>query len=148
MEVPLSWTGEESTPPWWPQVSTRWWPPTPRGVCDGFGGGGSMDIPEDLELNGSAVAQGDSAAYYYSTRWAATTPGPTQGRKNSKSSSFAISLMWTEPGLHEVCVTETNQDGCTGPCLHGGVRGGRRLECRRSFGIGHLIVLPVWRATW
>ena len=22
--------------------------------------------------------------------------------------------MWTHPGLHEVCVTETNQDGCTG----------------------------------
>ena len=27
--------------------------------------------------------------------------------------SFAISLMWTDP-VSGVCVTETNQDGCTG----------------------------------
>ena len=74
------------------------------------------DIPEDLELNGSAsVVQGDSAAYYYEyTLGSNYTWTYTGAEEQQVFNSFAISLMWTEPGLHEVCVTETNQDGCTG----------------------------------
>ena len=74
------------------------------------------DIPEDSELNGSAsVAQGDSAAYYYEyTLGSNYTWTHTGAEEQQVFNSFAISLMWTEPGFHEVCVTETNQDGCTG----------------------------------
>ena len=74
------------------------------------------DIPEDLELNGNAsVVQGDSAAYYYEyTLGSNYTWTYTGAEEQQVLNSFAISLMWTEPGFHEVCVTETNQDGCTG----------------------------------
>ena len=74
------------------------------------------DIPEDLELNGNAsVVQGDSAAYYYEyTLGSNYTWTYTGAEEQQVFNSFAISLMWTEPGFHEVCVTETNQDGCTG----------------------------------
>ena len=113
MEVPL--IGLRPTPPWWPQVSTRWWPPTPLAFQWGqwWWSGGH---PEDLELNGSAsVAQGDSAAYYYEyTLGSNYTWTYTGAEEQQVFNSFAISLMWTEPGFHEVCVTETNQDGCTG----------------------------------
>ncbi|MGB1056068.1 MAG: SprB repeat-containing protein, partial [Flavobacteriales bacterium] len=74
------------------------------------------DIPEDLELNGNAsVAQGDSAAYYYEyTLGSNYTWTYTGAEEQQVFNSFAISLMWTDPGFQEVCVTETNQDGCTG----------------------------------
>jgi hypothetical protein len=74
------------------------------------------DIPDDLELNGSAsVAQGDSAAYYYEYTLGSNYAWTYTGAEEQQVfNSFAISLMWTEPGFHEVCVTETNQDGCTG----------------------------------
>ena len=52
----------------------------------GFCRCGSADIPEDLELNGSAsVVQGDSAAYYYEYTLAVITLTYT-GQKSSKSS--------------------------------------------------------------
>jgi len=74
------------------------------------------DIPDDLELNGSAsVAQGDSAAYYYEYTLGSNYAWTYTGAEEQQVfNSCAISLMWTEPGFHEVCVTETNQDGCTG----------------------------------
>ena len=73
-------------------------------------------IPEQLDLTGDLfVAQGDSAAYYYeysigsSYEW--TYTGATA---EEVLSIFAISLLWDSLGTHEVCVTETNQEGCSG----------------------------------
>ena len=103
------------------------------------------DIPEDLELNGSAsVIQGDSAAYYYeytlgsNYKWTYTGAGEQQ-----VFNSFAISLIWTEPGLHEVCVTETNQDGCTGNpvCMEVLVEDDV-WSVEGSQGLNHLILQP------
>jgi hypothetical protein len=74
------------------------------------------DIPEPLELNGDwDVIQGDSAAYYYEytlgSTYAWTYTGATE---QEVLTIFAISLQWDSIGWQEVCVTETNQDGCIG----------------------------------
>ena len=73
-------------------------------------------IPEQLDLTGDLfVAQGESAAYYYeysigsSYEW--TYTGATA---EEVLSIFAISLLWDSLGTQEVCVTETNQEGCSG----------------------------------
>ncbi len=73
-------------------------------------------IPEPLDLNGDTfVAQGDSAAYYYEytlgSTYAWTFTGATE---EEVLSIFAISLLWDSLGTQEVCVIETNQEGCSG----------------------------------
>jgi hypothetical protein len=61
------------------------------------------------------VVEGDSAAYYYEYALGSNYTWTYTGAEEQQVfNSFAISLLWTEPGYHEVCVTETNQDGCTG----------------------------------
>ncbi|MGB1056561.1 MAG: hypothetical protein ACPGYM_06490, partial [Flavobacteriales bacterium] len=79
------------------------------------------DIPEPLVLNGDdVVTQGDSAAYYYEftlgSNYAWTFTG---AQAQQVFNSFAISLQWDSLGMHQVCVTETNEGGCVGPevCL-------------------------------
>ena len=74
------------------------------------------DIPDPLELSGDAsVAQGDSAAYYYEytlgSEYAWTHEGATE---QQVFSIFAISVQWDSIGFQNICVTETNQDGCVG----------------------------------
>ncbi|MDA0728992.1 MAG: T9SS type A sorting domain-containing protein [Bacteroidetes bacterium] len=73
-------------------------------------------IPDPLELDGDfVVAQGDSAAYYYEytqgSNYEWTYTGATE---QEVFFIFAISLLWDSLGTQEVCVTETNFEGCTG----------------------------------
>lgn len=74
------------------------------------------DIPDPLELNGDwDVVQGDSAAYYYEYTLGSTYEWTYTGSTEQEVLSiFAISLLWDSLGVQEVCVTETNQDGCVG----------------------------------
>ena len=113
--------------------------------CGRHGRGGSCDIPENLELNGNAsVAQGDSAAYYYEyTLGSNYTWTYTGAEEQQVFNSFAISLMWTDPGFQEVCVTETNQDGCTGNpvCMEVFVEDDV-WSVEGAPGLNHLIVQP------
>ena len=79
------------------------------------------DIPDPLVLNGNdAVTQGDSAAYYYEFTLGSDYAWTYTGAQAQQVfNSFAISLQWDSLGMHQVCVTETNEDGCVGPevCL-------------------------------
>jgi hypothetical protein len=79
------------------------------------------DIPDPLVLNGvDAVVQGDSAAYYYDFTLGSDYAWTYTGAQAQQVfNSFAISLQWDSLGMQEVCVTETNEDGCVGPevCL-------------------------------
>jgi len=74
------------------------------------------DIPEPLELNGDwDVVQGDSAAYYYEYTLGSTYEWTYTGATEQQVLTiFAISLQWDSIGTQQVCVTETNQDGCIG----------------------------------
>ena len=73
-------------------------------------------VPEPLDLNGdSFVAQGDSAAYYYDYTLGSTYEWTFTGATEEEVLSiFAISLLWDSLGTQEVCVIETNQEGCSG----------------------------------
>ena len=79
------------------------------------------DIPDPLVLNGNdAVVQGDSAAYYYEFTLGSDYAWTYTGAQAQQVfNSFAISLQWDSLGMQQVCVTETNEDGCVGPevCL-------------------------------
>ena len=79
------------------------------------------DIPDPLVLNGNdVVVQGDSAAYYYEfTLGSDYAWSHTGAQAQQVFNSFAISLQWDSLGMQEVCVTETNEEGCVGPevCL-------------------------------
>lgn len=79
------------------------------------------DIPDPLILNGNdAVVQGDSAAYYYEFTLGSDYAWTYTGAQAQQVfNSFAISLQWDSLGMQQVCVTETNEDGCVGPevCL-------------------------------
>jgi hypothetical protein len=79
------------------------------------------DIPDPLPLNGAdAVVQGDSAAYYYDFTLGSDYAWTYTGAQTQQVfNSFAISLQWDSLGMQQVCVTETNEDGCVGPevCL-------------------------------
>ena len=74
------------------------------------------DIPESLGLAGDTfVAQGDSAAYYYEYTIGSTYEWSFTGATEEVVSNiFAISLLWDSLGTHDVCVVETNQEGCSG----------------------------------
>ena len=76
----------------------------------------SADIPDPLELTGDAnVVQGDSAAYYYEYTLGSTYDWTFSGATEEEVLTiFAISLLWDSLGTHQVCVTETNQEGCAG----------------------------------
>ena len=73
-------------------------------------------IPEPFDLTGDTfVAQGDSAAYYYEYTLGSTYDWTFSGASEEEVLSiFAISLLWDSLGSHEVCVIETNQEGCSG----------------------------------
>ena len=79
-------------------------------------------IPEPLDLNGDTfVAQGDSAAYYYEYTLGSTYEWTFTGASEQEVfDAFAISLLWDSLGSHDVCVIETNQEGCSGQpvCLN------------------------------
>ena len=74
------------------------------------------DIPEPLEMDGDwLVTQGDSAAYYYEYTLGSTYEWTFTGASEEQVLTiFAISLLWDSLGWQQVCVTETNQDGCQG----------------------------------
>lgn len=74
------------------------------------------EIPEPLELDGDfVVVQGDSAAYYYEfTQGSIYEWSYTGATEEEVFFIFAISLIWDSLGVQEVCVTETNLEGCTG----------------------------------
>ena len=74
------------------------------------------DVPDPLELDGDwEVVQGDSAAYYYEYTLGSTYEWSYTGATEQEVLAiFAISLTWDSLGVQEVCVTETNQDGCVG----------------------------------
>ena len=74
------------------------------------------DIPEPMEMDGDwLVTQGDSAAYYYEYTLGSTYEWTFTGASEEQVLTiFAISLLWDSLGWQQVCVTETNQDGCQG----------------------------------
>ena len=74
------------------------------------------DIPDPLVLNGDdVVTQGDSAAYYYEFTLGSDYAWTFTGAQAQQVfNSFAISLQWDSLGMHQVCVTETNEGGCVG----------------------------------
>lgn len=76
----------------------------------------SAEVPETLELTGDAyVVQGDSAAYYYEYTLGSTYEWTFTGAiEEQVLTIFAISLLWDGLEWQEVCVIETNQEGCTG----------------------------------
>ena len=73
-------------------------------------------IPEPLDLTGDMfVAQGDSAAYYYPYTLGSSYEWTFTGASEEEVLGiFAISLLWDSLGTQEVCVLETNQEGCSG----------------------------------
>jgi hypothetical protein len=73
-------------------------------------------IPEPLDLTGDTfVAQGDSAAYYYPYTLGSSYDWTYTGASEEEVLNiFAISLLWDSLGAQEVCVVETNQEGCSG----------------------------------
>jgi hypothetical protein len=79
------------------------------------------DIPAPLVLYGDGtVVQGDSAAYYYDFTLGSDYDWSYTGAQAQQVfNSFAISLQWDSLGMQQVCVTETNEEGCVGPevCL-------------------------------
>ena len=74
------------------------------------------DIPAPLELDGNTfVQQGESAPYYYEFTLGSTYEWTYTGATPEEvGNTFAISVIWQEPDTQQVCVVETNLDGCVG----------------------------------
>ena len=78
------------------------------------------DIPDPLVLNGKRCGarrqRGVLLRIHVGKRLRWTYTG---AQAQQVFNSFAISLQWDSLGMQQVCVTETNEDGCVGPevCL-------------------------------